>query len=85
MRRSFAGDFESPAEVIGSNLSLEDKCAIRWLEDPERQTAWTSRRRRSVARSLPLPLISTALAEPGRMACGTMLTGIALVFRLDGD
>jgi hypothetical protein len=39
VRRKLAGDFESPAEVIGSELSLEDKRAILrvWLKDLDRQ------------------------------------------------
>ena len=38
-RRKLAGDFESPAEVIASQLSDDDKRAIlqTWLEDLARQ------------------------------------------------
>jgi hypothetical protein len=39
VRRKLAGDFESPAEVVASELSFEDKRAILrlWLEDLDRQ------------------------------------------------
>lgn len=39
VRRTLAGDFESPAEVIASQLSDDDKRAILqiWLEDLARQ------------------------------------------------
>ena len=56
VRRRLAGDFESPAEVIASELSLEDKRAILrvWLVDlgRQQQDGQTEALRREVAAAL---------------------------------
>jgi hypothetical protein len=56
VRRKLAGDFESPAEVIASELSHDDKRAILqvWLEDLVRQPQddQTTELRRQVAAAL---------------------------------
>ena len=56
VRRRIAGDFESPAEVIASELSLEDKRAILrvWLVDlgRQQQDGQTEALRREVAAAL---------------------------------
>ena len=56
VRRRLAGDFESPPEVIASELSLEDKRAILrvWLVDlgRQQQDGQTEALRREVAAAL---------------------------------